>query len=45
MATTEEVWLSREVQNYDRGSTYTNDGEFVMENFICQTCPCVYIHQ
>ena len=27
MATTEEVWMPREVQNYDLGSTYGNDGE------------------
>ena len=27
MATTEEVWMPREVHNYDRGSTYRNDGE------------------
>ena len=28
MAATEEVWLPREVHNYDRGSTYRNDGEY-----------------
>ena len=27
MAATEEVWLPREVHNYDRGYTYRNDGE------------------
>ena len=27
MAATEEVWMPREVHNYDRGSTYRNDGE------------------
>ena len=27
MAATEEVWMPREVDNYDRGSTYRNDGE------------------
>ena len=27
MATTEDVWMPREVHNYDRGSTYWNDGE------------------
>ena len=27
MAATEEVWMSREVHNYDRSSTYRNDGE------------------
>ena len=27
MAATEEVWMPREVHNYDRGSTYRNDSE------------------
>ena len=27
MAATEVVWMPREVHNYDRGSTYRNDGE------------------
>ena len=27
MAATEEVWMQREIHNYDRGSTYRNDGE------------------
>ena len=27
MATTWEIWMLREVHNYDRGSTYRNDGE------------------
>ncbi|KAK2179777.1 hypothetical protein NP493_473g02016 [Ridgeia piscesae] len=31
MATTEDVWMPREVHNYDRGSTYWNDGESTSE--------------
>ena len=27
MVATEEVWMPREIHNYDRGSTYRNDGE------------------
>ena len=29
MAATEEVWMPREVQNNDRGTTYWNDGEYI----------------
>ena len=28
MAAIEEIWIPREVHNYDRGSTYRNDGEY-----------------
>ena len=28
MAASEEVWMPREVHNYDRGSTYRSDGEW-----------------